>query len=83
MNKSHENNFGFLRLFFAYIVILSHSPELVITNPSKDLLYALTGSITFGWLAVDGFFLISGYLICQSYENSKKISSYILKRIFR
>lgn len=82
MNKLHENNFGFLRLLFAYLVIFSHSTELVYINPSKDLLHALTG-VTFGWLAVDGFFLISGYLIYQSYENSKKISSYVLKRVLR
>ena len=83
MNKLHENNFGFLRLLFAYLVIFSHSSELVYINPSKDLLYTLTGSLTFGWLAVDGFFLISGYLIYQSYENSKKISNYVLKRVLR
>lgn len=80
---SHANNFGFLRLLFAYLVIVSHSPELVYNSPSRELLHMLTGSVTFGMLAVDGFFLISGYLIYQSYENSKSFSSYIMKRILR
>ena len=43
----------------------------------------ITGSVTFGMLAVDGFFLISGYLIYQSYENTKKYSSYLIKRVLR
>lgn len=80
---SHENNFGFLRLLFAYLVIISHSTHLIYDSPSKELFYILTGSVTFGMLAVDGFFLISGYLIYQSYENSKNLASYLMKRVLR
>lgn len=82
-NVMHANNFGFLRLLFAYLVIFSHSPVLVNINPSQDLLHSLTGGVTFGALAVDGFFLISGYLIYQSYENSRSLFGYILKRVLR
>ena len=82
--KSHKsNNFGFLRLLFAYLVILSHSPELLDGNSSRELLTRLTGNITFGVFAVDGFFLISGYLICQSFEQSKSLFSYFIKRVLR
>lgn len=80
---SHENNFGFLRLLFSYLVIISHSTHLIYDSESRELFYMLTGSVTFGMLAVDGFFLISGYLIYQSYENSKNFSSYMLKRFLR
>ena len=80
---SHENNFGFLRLLFAYLVIISHSSELVYNSPSRELFHMITGSVTFGMLAVDGFFLISGYLIYQSYDNSKSLSNYLMKRILR
>ena len=82
-NISHENNFGFLRLLFAYLVIISHSSELVYNSPLRELFHMITGSVTFGMLAVDGFFLISGYLIYQSYENSKNFSSYMVKRVLR
>ncbi len=81
---SHKsNNFGFLRLLLAYLVILSHSPELIDGNASRELLNRLTGSVTFGVFAVNGFFLISGYLICQSFDQSKTLFSYFLKRILR
>ena len=46
--RVHDNNFGFLRLGFALLVIVGHSFELNI-----------------GKLAVDGFFIISGYLYQQ------------------
>ena len=78
-----SNNFGLLRLLFAYLVILSHSPELLDGNAHRELLNRFTGTLTFGILAVDGFFLISGYLICQSFVHSKTTVSYFFKRILR
>lgn len=81
VNKS--NNFGLLRLIFAYLVIFSHSPELLDGNAHRELFNRLTGTLTFGALAVDGFFLISGYLICQSFVYSKNTLSYFYKRILR
>jgi peptidoglycan/LPS O-acetylase OafA/YrhL len=80
---SKNNNFNFLRLLFAYLVIVSHSPVLIDQNESREILFQITGSYTFGRLAVDGFFLISGYLICQSYESSKTLFSYLAKRALR
>lgn len=78
-----SNNFGLLRLLFAYLVILSHSPELLDGNAHRELLNRFTGTLTFGVFAVDGFFLISGYLICQSFVHSKTTASYFFKRILR
>lgn len=79
----HKNNFGFLRLFFATLVIVSHSAEIIDGNRSRETLTGLFGKLTFGELAVDGFFLISGYLIAKSYEQSATTLDYLKKRIRR
>ncbi|WP_260598862.1 acyltransferase family protein [Sphingomonas endolithica] len=80
---NHENAFGFLRLFFASLVIVSHTPELVDGNRNRELLTRFFGTISFGELAVDAFFLISGYLILGSYLKLPKVWPYLSKRIAR
>ena len=83
LNMSRANNFGVLRLLFAYLVIVAHSPELVDGNASRELLTQIFGTITFGGLAVDGFFLISGYLITKSFVTSQSNLDYLRKRVLR
>jgi peptidoglycan/LPS O-acetylase OafA/YrhL len=79
----HKHNFGFLRLFFATLVIVSHSPEIIDGNRSRELLTNLFGTLSSGELAVDAFFLISGFLIAKSYQQSTTNASYLMKRIRR
>ena len=78
-----SNNFGALRLLFAYLVILSHSPEILDGNPSREILVRIFGTMTFGGLAVHSFFIISGYLVTKSFINSKSSIDYLLKRVIR
>ncbi|HPH06121.1 MAG TPA: acyltransferase [Methylotenera sp.] len=78
-----SNNFGFLRLLLATLVIISHSPELLYPNHQREILSSIFDTITFGELAVDSFFLISGYLILQSFKNSTTLKSYFFKRCLR
>ncbi|RYZ18387.1 MAG: acyltransferase, partial [Chitinophagaceae bacterium] len=62
---------------------VTHSYTLT-GKPETDLLYQLTGGQTvFSYIAVRGFFIISGYLIYQSLERSNGIRDYLWKRGLR
>jgi peptidoglycan/LPS O-acetylase OafA/YrhL len=76
--KNDANNFDAVRLFLALIVVFSH-------------VGALTKQTAFNWFvlvfdsgfAVKGFFVISGYLVMNSYISSKSIPIFIEKRVRR
>lgn len=78
-----SNNFNLIRFVLAALVLLSHASELIYGNRSHEVLTRVFGTISFGELAVDGFFLLSGYLIVQSWIRSPKILDFFKKRVFR
>ena len=79
-----NNNFDLLRLALAILVIFSHSYQLVTGGETAEPLHAATrGQLSSGLLAVGWFFAISGYLITQSWENSRTLWSYLKKRVYR
>ena len=78
-----DNGFGFLRLLFASLVIVAHTPEIRDGNRSRELLTQVFHSLSFGELAVDGFFVISGYLITCSYLQSRSLKDYMIQRVRR
>lgn len=80
--QTRANNFSILRILFAILVILSHSFELIDGNRSHEIMTRFFGTISFAMLAVDGFFIVSGYLITKSYLSSEPVS-YLFKRILR
>lgn len=83
--RPHANNFNFLRLLFASLVLVAHAPELVDGNRSRELITVLFGNPSFslGTLAVYGFFFISGYLILQSWIKTPNLVSFAKKRALR
>jgi peptidoglycan/LPS O-acetylase OafA/YrhL len=83
MTKSKVNNFNFLRLLFASLVLVSHAPEIRDGDRSRELLTRAFGTLSFGELAVNGFFLLSGYLILTSWWSKPELYSYFEKRLRR
>lgn len=80
---SSKNNFNLLRLFFAWLVIVSHSFELLDGNRSREPLTVVFGTLSFGELAVDAFFILSGYLISQSWLTTPSPSRFLIRRVMR
>lgn len=86
LSAGRDNNFDFLRFFFASLVIFSHSFAMLYNgtlNAYDPLLRWTHGQEAFGGTAVDGFFLISGFLITKSWDRSRSITDFAQKRILR
>ena len=83
VSNTHRNNFGALRLLFAYAVIVSHSPQLIDGNFSRELFVSKGLGVSLGELAVVGFFIISGYLIAGSYLSDPNLWRFLKRRILR
>jgi peptidoglycan/LPS O-acetylase OafA/YrhL len=72
-----RNNFNLLRLVFSVFVVFSHSyPVAGLEEPTYFYM-------SFGMLAVHGFFAISGYLITQSFERNPYLIAFAWNRILR
>ena len=83
----HKNNFDFIRFALAVFVVFTHS-YFVYYGPAiffqKEPLWLLTNhQLTFGTLAVNFFFIISGFLVLQSLLRSKNYFSFLKKRVLR
>ena len=79
-----HNNFDFIRLALAVLVIFSHSFPLATGTEDFEPFRLLTrGQVTSGAMAVDLFFIISGFLITASFERSRSVWEYLRKRVFR
>ena len=92
VSTTRRNNFNFLRVVLAILVIWSHSYPLLFGSHTLDPLqrilrkqYDLPNdhAIDTGHLAVCGFFVISGYLVTMSWQRSHGFYDYMKKRILR
>ena len=78
MKKINVNNLDFLRFVFAFTVTLAHLIKLSEVKAFQSYVIFFDTR-----LAINGFFVISGFLIAKSYENSTNIKAYLIKRIRR
>jgi len=75
---NHRNNFDLLRLLFASTVFLYHVSALS-QHPDLQILKDIFRAD----IALNGFFIISGFLVFMSFENSKTVAVYFEKRLRR
>ena len=86
LNKT--NNFDFVRFILASLVLYSHSYILFYGPNSIELenefIHYMTGGlIDGGAIAVNLFFVVSGFLITISWFNTKSHIHFIIKRLLR
>ena len=79
-----KNNFDAIRLLAAIGVILSHAYPVTQGSNKNEFLYVLSGGqSTLGELCVAIFFVISGFLITQSFLRSASMIDYFTNRLLR
>jgi peptidoglycan/LPS O-acetylase OafA/YrhL len=78
-----SNNFDGLRLIAAWLVLVSHSWELLGPSVGPDPLARGVGIDTLGAVAVIIFFAVSGYLVTQSLQRCASASDFIWRRAIR
>lgn len=80
-----ENNLDFIRFFLAIVVLFSHCYVLYYgTEETVEPLWVWSQrQSSLGSVAVNFFFMISGFLILQSWTKSNDIEDFLKKRAFR
>jgi peptidoglycan/LPS O-acetylase OafA/YrhL len=78
-----SNNLNAVRLLLAILVIVDHCFPLTLGKDGDPLFVLSHRQATFGNLAVDLFFFISGFLITASWLNCKSMNDYLRRRVLR
>jgi len=78
VDRISNNNFDLLRVLFAITVFFVHTYILSGSEALAFLEQFLSSKI-----AVQSFFIVSGFLIFMSYEKSKSVQGYFVKRVRR
>lgn len=83
-NLAHgrDNNFNLIRMAAALIVLVSHSLPLSIGSPDAEPLHARFGMST-GRMAVDLFFVASGFLVTASLLARRDVVQFAWARVLR
>ncbi|TYK64723.1 acyltransferase family protein [Colwellia echini] len=78
---SHENNLNFIRFILSSLVLFTHCFALYYGGSKFEPFHEY--GFTLGSLAVDVFFILSGFLIAKSVFFSKDLISYFFARVLR
>jgi peptidoglycan/LPS O-acetylase OafA/YrhL len=78
-----ENSFDLVRLLAALLVFISHCWPLSSGSNANEPMMRLSGHLTLGAIGVDVFFVMSGYLIAQSWLRDPSLMRFATKRARR
>lgn len=82
--RGRHNSFDAVRLILASLVVLEHSFFLLENSFERDPLYVFSdGQSNCGQLAVYLFFVISGFLVTQSWIMDPNLVRYLARRVAR
>lgn len=73
----------FLRFLFATCVIFTHSFDLLLQNNTESIMQLSNKQLNASYVGLYGFFIISGFLIYESFQNSARVTSFMWKRFLR
>ncbi|MBU1156059.1 MAG: acyltransferase [Proteobacteria bacterium] len=80
--QGRDNNFNLMRMAAALAVLVSHSYPLAMGHSALEPLKGLIGK-TLGEVAVDLFFIISGFLVASSLYHRKNTIDFLWARVLR
>lgn len=78
-----DNNFNLMRMVAALCVIMSHSYTIAYGKDYPEPLSGVLPGYSLGRLCVWTFFVISGFLISQSFDRRKHLVDFVLARFLR
>lgn len=78
---TRDNNFNLLRFIAASLVLISHSYPLAVQGLAEPLRESL--GTTWGSIAVDIFFVTSGFLVTRSLMHKRDLREFALARALR
>lgn len=78
-----QNSFNDIRFILAFSVLFFHSYEMLPIKSTDFFTAAMNGQSSLGGLAVYGFFILSGFFMIQSLNNSNSVLNYFINRVLR
>lgn len=83
IKNGRNNNFNLLRFIAASLVVFSHSYSLTGFGAHEPLTLLFPQGLSFGSLAVNLFFILSGFLIVKSWHDRGDLVIFLYARIIR
>ena len=80
--QGRDNNFNLIRFFAALLVLITHSFSIVTGDVNQEPFRTSLG-ISLGTVAVDIFFITSGFLVTASLLTRKSLVDFVLARFLR